>query len=211
MNSKILLYIGVALFIGMLGGYIITQSKVNNSEDVAVQTGEFDYGYGKEVGQGKENQPNKENCLTDDCLLVENLEYPAGELSTDVQKALDEAINDEYKALSTYEVVVAKFGMVRPFSMIIGAEKQHIASLEAIYDKYGLKEVPKNTWPNKVSAPATLQEACQIGVDAEIANAALYKEKLLPVVKDYKDITAVFENLMNASEQKHLPAFERCK
>ena len=71
------------------------------------------------------------------CLLVDNLEYPAGELSSEVQQALDEAINDEYKALSTYEAVIAKLGSVRPFSMIKGAEVQHIASLKAIYDKYG--------------------------------------------------------------------------
>ena len=93
--------------------------------------------------------------------------------------------------------------------MIKGAEEQHIASLKAIYDKYDLK-VPANTWSTKVSLPKTLQEACQVGVDAEIANAALYKDKLLPVVSDYPDITAVFTSLMNASEQKHLPAFDRC-
>jgi len=55
-----------------------------------------------------------------------------------------------------------------------------------------------------------LQEACQIGVDAEIANAALYRDELLPAVTAYEDITLVFENLMNASQQKHLPAFEKC-
>ena len=175
----------------------MTQSKVN---DVALQIG---------VDQGQNGQPNRGNCLADDCLLVEDLEYPAGELSAEVQKALGEAINDEYKALATYEVVVVKFGTVRPFSMIIGAEEQHIASLKAIYDKYGL-EIPSDTWPSKVSAPATLQEACQIGVGAEVANAALYKEELIPVVTEHEDITAVFENLMNASEQKHLPAFEKC-
>ena len=121
----------------------------------------------------------------------------------------DEAINDEYKALSTYEAVIAEFGSIRPFVMIKGAEEQHIASLKAIYDKYGL-EIPDNTWPGKVSVPATIQEACQVGVDAEIANAALYKDNLLPAVQDYEDITVVFTNLMNASEQKHLPAFDNC-
>jgi hypothetical protein len=205
MNNKILIYAGIALFVGVIGGYGLTQSTIKNSENAAAQTGEFDY----INGQIQNSQPNKENCLADDCLLVENLEYPTSELSVDVQKALDEAINDEYKALSTYEAVVTKFGMVRPFSMIMGAEKQHIASLETIYDKYGL-EVPENTWSDKVTTPATLQEACQIGVEAEIANAALYKEELLPATKNHEDITAVFVNLMNASEQKHLPAFEKC-
>ena len=56
----------------------------------------------------------------------------------------------------------------------------------------------------------TLTAACQTGVDAEIANADLYKNILLPIVTNYPDITAVFTNLMNASEEKHLPAFEKC-
>jgi len=37
------------------------------------------------------------------------VEYPAGNLPNEVQTALDEAINDEYKALSVYEAVIAKF------------------------------------------------------------------------------------------------------
>lgn len=202
MNSKILSYIGIALFVGMLGGYIITQSR-----QAKTQTSDLSYG---NVPEQKQNGlSDRSNCLADDCLLVDDLEYPVGELSVDVQQALDEAINDEYKALATYEAVIAKFGSARPFSMIKGAEEQHIASIRSIYDKYGL-EVPSNTWASKVSAPATLQEACQVGVDAEIANADLYREKLLPVVSEYEDIMAVFTNLMNASQEKHLPAFERC-
>ena len=205
MNNKILMYIGIALSVGALGGYAITQSKQKDiAQQATTQTDSFDY----TNSMGAE-QPDGGNCLADDCLLVDGLEYPVGELSVEIQKALDEAINDEYKALSTYEAVITKFGAVRPFSMIKGAEEQHIASLKAIYDKYGL-EVPENTWPSKILAPATLQEACQIGVGAEIANAALYKENLLPIVVGYEDIVAVFTNLMNASEQKHLPAFERC-
>ncbi len=202
MNNKILMYVGIALFVGVLGGYALAQSKQVNT-----QTNEF--GYSDEVGRDQNGQPDRDNCLTDDCLLVDNLEYPASELSTEVQQALGEAIDDEYKALSVYEAVIAKFGTVRPFSMIKGAEEQHISSLKAIYDKYGLT-VPENTWLSKVSAPATLQEACQIGVDAEIANAALYRDELLPAVSEHEEITAVFESLMNASQQKHLPAFEKC-
>ena len=162
---------------------------------------------------GKNNsrtlEVNRNNCLTDDCLRVQDLNYPAKEVSAEVKSALDEALIDEYKALSTYEKVIGKFGQVRPFSMIKGAEEQHVASLRAIYDKYGL-EYPDNKWINNVTAPYTLQQACQTGVDAEIANAALYREKLIPVVNGYEDITLIFTNLMKASENKHLPAFDRC-
>ena len=208
MKNKTLVYIGIALVIGALSVYLIMQSNQKSALQQATTQVEG-YGYGNGVDQDQNGQPDRGNCLADDCLLVDDLEYPAGKLSVAAQKALDEAINDEYKALSVYEAVIAKFGTVRPFSMIKGAEEQHIASLKAIYDKYDL-DVPENTWPSKVSAPTTLQEACQIGVEAEIANATLYKDMLLPAVEDYEDIVIVFTNLMNASEQKHLPAFEKC-
>lgn len=163
--------------------------------------------------QNNQNQSNvnRQNCLAEDCLLVEDLEYPAGELPQEVQDALGKAIDDEYKAYSTYEAVIKKFGVIRPFSMIIRAEEQHISLLKAVYDKYGLN-VPRNNWSSsKLPNFGTIQQACQTGVEAEIANAALYKEELLPIVADYSDITAVFETLSNASEQKHLPAFEKCQ
>lgn len=159
---------------------------------------------GRQAGSGI----NKGNCLADDCLAVQDLNYPAGTLPSEVKEALDEAIADEYKALSVYQAVVAKFGQVRPFSMIKGAEEQHIASLKAIYDKYGLM-VPANKTA-KITSPSTIQLSCQLGVDAEIANYKLYQDKLLPSVKNYEDITIVFTRLMNASKDKHFPAFERC-
>lgn len=162
--------------------------------------------------QSNQNQSvfNRQNCLGEDCLLVDNLEYPVGELPQEVQDVLGQAIDDEYKAYSTYEAVIKKFGSIRPFSMIIRAEEQHISSLKSIYDKYGLV-APQNSYSGKITAPSTLQLACKTGVEAEIANAALYQDELLPVVVDYPDITAVFTNLMNASQQKHLPSFEKCQ
>ena len=206
MKNKNILYLLAAFLVGALGMFLLNNKQVP-SEQTNLTSSRF--GYGNSGNQGQMIQTNKANCLADDCLLVDDLEYPAGELPVNVQEALDEAINDEYKALKTYEAVIAKLGSVRPFSMIKGAEEQHIASLKAIYDKYGL-EVPVNDWASKVTASDSLQEACQTGVEAEIANAALYREELLPVVSDYEDIKLVFENLMNASQDKHLAAFEKC-
>lgn len=161
------------------------------------------------LNQQKQNQFNRQNCLADDCLDVDGLEYPVGDLPQTVKDALGKALDDEYKAYSTYEAVINKFGNIRPFFMIIRAEEQHIASLKAIYDKYGLN-IPLNNWSKKIVVPETVREACGVGVEAEIDNAALYKNDLLPVVSDYEDITVVFQNLMSASEKKHLPAFEKC-
>lgn len=207
MKNKLFMYVGLALVAGVLGGYLVSKPSLKQQRADGLMAGYQDRGFNQ--NQKVMGQPNRGNCLADDCLLVSDLEYPASELSMPVKEALDEAINDEYKALSVYEAVIEKFGMVRPFSMIKGAEEQHIASLKAIYDKYGL-EVPENSWIGKVTAPETIQEACQTGVEAEIANADLYKNHLLPAVEDYEDIVMVFTNLMNASEQKHLAAFEKC-
>jgi hypothetical protein len=196
MKNKNLMYLVFILLLLSFGVYFITQSdRTQLKSNTSVKQDAI--------------SPDKTNCLADECLGIENLEYPVGNLTEPIKTALNSAIDDEYHALSFYEAVIAKFGTIRPFIMIKGAEEQHIASLKSIYDKYGLVP-PKNTWSGKISAPTTLQEACQAGVDAEIANADLYKDKLLPSVSSYTDITLVFENLMNASLQKHLPAFEKC-
>ena len=58
-----------------------------------------------ESKQLNENQQvNKQNCLQDDCLLVADVEYPVGELSDEIIEALELALEDEYKARTTYEV-----------------------------------------------------------------------------------------------------------
>lgn len=152
---------------------------------------------------------NRQNCLADDCLLVDDVDYPVDTLPASVQSALQRALEDEYAAQATYEAVIGEYGMVRPFSMIIGAEEQHIATLKVLFDKYGMA-IPANPYTGTIAAPASLTAACETGVAAEIANASLYEDELLPAVEDYPDITQVFTSLMNASQDKHLPAFERC-
>lgn len=199
MNKKIISIIIAILAIGLVAGYFIAVSSKNNTTG----TGQ------NQNGISQKQNINKANCLADECLAVGDLDYPAGNLSNQAKEALVEAINDEYKAHALYEKTIAKLGLVRPFSMIIRAEEQHISSLKSLFDKYGL-EIPADDWAGKVSAEGTLKQACQTGVDAEIANAKLYKDKLLPMVSGYEDIELVFTNLMNASQEKHLTAFERC-
>lgn len=173
-------------------------------------------GQGRGSGQGSgmmggrgPGEANRGNCVSDECLYVDGLDYPAGELTDAARSALLSALDDEYKALATYEAVMAKVGSVRPFVMIARAEEQHISSLKALFDKYGI-EIPSNPYAGKTSVPDTLSAACQAGVDAEIANASLYRDRLLPAVKGLADVTGVFTNLMNASQERHLPAFDRC-
>ncbi len=191
--KKILSILSIITFIAIASGCTPNEQKQLNES--------------KQINENK--QITRENCLLDDCLLVEDVDYPVGKLSDEIIEALGLAIEDEYLARTTYEKIIEKFGNTKPFIMIVRAEESHISSLKAIYDKYGV-EIPENEWGNKITAPEALKEACAIGVTAEIANARLYKEDLLPLVEQYPDIKGVFTNLMEASEQKHLPAFQRC-
>ena len=120
---------------------------------------------------------------------------------------LHEALDDEYKAWSTYSQVIADFGEVRPFINIRDAEGRHIQALLRLFDAYGLP-VPTNPWPAKVERYANLLAACQAGVAAEIENAEMYDRLLANTTRP--DILTVLRNLQEASQERHLPAFQRC-
>lgn len=128
-------------------------------------------------------------------------------LNTTEQQALRDALEDEYKAWSTYDQVIRDFGEDRPFINIRAAEARHIAALRALFERYGL-EIPANTWAGRVPRYHSMREACAAGVEAEIANAALYDRLMRSTNRS--DILAVFGNLQRASQERHLQAFQRC-
>ena len=134
-------------------------------------------------------------------------------LSPEAEGALASALLDERHAQAFYAVVLGKFGEVRPFSNIIDAERRHEAMLIDLYETYGIA-VPENPYAKGTlkapSPPATLIDACKSGVEAELANRDLYDAQLLPAVAAYPDITKVMLRLRDASENNHLPAFQRC-
>lgn len=125
---------------------------------------------------------------------------------TEIQ-VLHEALDDEYHAWATYNQVIADFGEVPPFSNIREAEGRHIEALCALFAYYGLP-IPENPWPGKVARYASLQAACEAGVTAEIVNSEMY-DRLIGATQR-PDILAVLRNLQAASQQRHLPAFQRC-
>jgi len=127
---------------------------------------------------------------------------------TDIEiRALNEALDDEYHSWATYDQVIADFGKVQPFSNIREAEAHHIESLRTLFVRYELP-MPKNSWPGKVERYASLQAACKAAVAAEIANGAMYDRLLIATQRP--DIIKVLHNLQKASEERHLPAFQRC-
>lgn len=137
----------------------------------------------------------------------------AQSITPEAEAALGSALQDERLAEAFYTAVLAKFGDARPFSNIINAERQHEAMLIDLFETYGVA-VPENGYATGAmvapAAPETLAEACKTGVEAEIANRDLYDGNLLPAVAAFPDITLVMKSLRDASENNHLPAFQRC-
>jgi hypothetical protein len=134
--------------------------------------------------------------------------YAVTPLTSEESTALQNAILEEYGALNLYQAVIDQYGDVYPFDQIVLAEQQHVNALVRQATKYGVA-VPENPGLTAEISFATLQGACQAGVDAEIADAALYDD-LLPVVSAHSDLVQVFTALQSASLNYHLPAFDLC-
>ncbi|MBN2617526.1 MAG: DUF2202 domain-containing protein [Spirochaetales bacterium] len=122
-----------------------------------------------------------------------------------VEEMLSYAIQDEYLALNEYQAIIKKFGNVKPFINIISSEKTHIEYLENIYKTYNYK-IPSVDTTKFIHLPDSLDEAAKIGVDAEIANIAMYDKFLKQKLPN--DIREVFEFLKKGSEN-HLQAFKK--
>jgi rubrerythrin len=125
----------------------------------------------------------------------------------DLETILCDALEDERKAEATYGAVIDKFGPVRPFTNIIDAERRHSLAIERQMQRLGLT-IPPNNWEGKASAPASLASACDMAIQAEIENIALY-DRLIPGI-DEPMVRQVLQNLQDASRDNHLPAFRRC-
>ena len=114
------------------------------------------------------------------------------------------AIQDEYLARAEYDLITASFGSVRPFTNIMRAEETHIAAILPLLDAYGISAPADESASHAVSV-ATLTNAYQAGVTAEVNNIAMYETFLDQNLPD--NVRDVFESLMRASEN-HLRAFQ---
>jgi len=124
-------------------------------------------------------------------------------------EAVGLALQDEYRTENLYKQVLEQLGDTRPFAHIVYAEQRHSAALERVYSRRGLV-APDSNWRDlgKDLPGESLQEACQVAVEAERDNVSLYDELLerdLPA-----DVVQVFQHLRAASLERHLPAFTRC-
>lgn len=115
------------------------------------------------------------------------------------------AAQDEYLAHGVYNAVIDSFGNQRPYGNIVQAEATHLSLLKELFAAYGL-EFPNDDSAEHIVAPASLLEAAQAGVQAEIDNIAMYSLFMENELPD--DIMQVFAKLESGS-QSHLMAFQR--
>lgn len=124
------------------------------------------------------------------------------------QTALLEALANGRKAEATYSAVLAKFGPVEPFLSIVDAERCDREALLELFRAHGLKIPPDPHQAAPPLTPATLPEACAVGVKIEEASIAMF-DRLLSLVREH-DVRTVFRQLQEASRSHHLPAFRAC-
>ncbi len=115
------------------------------------------------------------------------------------------ALIDEVNARETYAAIIETYGQIKPFTNIMLAEQTHINLLLPLFETYGI-EVPEIQVD--ILVPETIESAYQLGVQAEIANIALYEKFLEQDLPD--DVRSVFEKLVEASNH-HLAAFSRVR
>jgi len=128
----------------------------------------------------------------------------------DIEDMLRYAIEDEYLARAEYLAIMGRFGAARPFSNIVKAEEAHIAWLAEIYATRGVS-VPADKAASIVSVPASIRDALQAGIQAEIDNIAMYDSFLASAVVGLPGnatIRALFVRLRDASKN-HLSAFRQ--
>lgn len=128
-------------------------------------------------------------------------------LQTEEITGLKQALDDEYKSWTTYDQVIKDFGEVRPFINIRDAEARHIQALLNLFEHYGISPI-LNRWIGITPKFISLKEACKASVKEEIENVALYDRLLSATSK--QNILTVYNTLRTASQERHLPAFERC-
>jgi rubrerythrin len=128
-------------------------------------------------------------------------------LSEHDRQALLEALDDEHKAWAIYDQVMTDLGDVRPFSRIRESEARHIGALTTFARRHGV-EVPSNPWVGRAPRFASVREACEAGIQAEVENEALYA-RLLAETSD-SELRSIFTALQRASQERHLPASRRC-
>ncbi|MEI6875422.1 MAG: hypothetical protein WCL50_09885 [Spirochaetota bacterium] len=118
------------------------------------------------------------------------------------------AIEDEYLARAEYAAIIEAHGSLAPFSNIVRTEVNHISWLVEAIGRAKLP-VPTDEAEALVRVPSNMKEALAAGVEAEIANIAMYDSFLAssPIAAPANaGLRNLFVRLRDASKN-HLAAF----
>jgi hypothetical protein len=132
----------------------------------------------------------------------------AADADLSVEDMLRYAIQDEYLARAEYAAIIKKFGSFNPFANIIRAEESHVSWLVDAY-KGARLAVPEDRAASLVAAPESQKAAFEAGIEAEIANIAMYDSFLASpfmAKSENSSLKALFTRLRDASKN-HLAAF----
>jgi hypothetical protein len=193
MKNKLLKLFGVLLSLGILSIMIV------NPVQAATNEGRGGPG-GQNQNSGLANKRGNASGL--------GLSFVETAPLTDAEtNALQATIQEEYQALNTYREVITQYGEVIPFSRIVQAEQKHAEALIRLANYYNVA-VPENDGKTFGIPYSNLIEACQAGVEIEIADG----EDLQKLISETENpnLIRVYTNLMNASLNKHLVAFNTC-
>lgn len=188
--KKLLLILTIVFLVSVTSFSYIYAARPYNNNTTGSQNGIKDF--------SSQITYENENSKTTEELSEKINEYTLKEM-------LVYAIEDEYRAYAEYEKIIDIYGDTRPFINIITAEQTHIEALKPLFEKYNV-DLPENNMQKEVIIPNDLQEAMDIGVQAEIDNIAMYEKFLKHELPE--DVEEVFVYLKNAS-QNHLKAFQR--
>lgn len=201
-NKNMLIGIVVGLgVIGLVGGtYLLTQALDQNPSEAG-------YGRYQREDMATDNESLRPGYSFDDQVTYETPEVTVSFQTDDysLETMLTLAIQDEYAAYAEYDLIMDTYGSVNPFRSIINAESSHIEELTPLFATYDIA-LPENDAAEHAVLPASLDQAYDIGVQAEVNNIAMYDRFLQQDLPD--DVRVVFEALRNAS-LNHLDAFSR--
>jgi len=132
---------------------------------------------------------------------------PSATDTESVEAALLAALDDERRAVGFYEAVLERHGDRRPFSNIVRAEWRHAAAIERLMHARSIVLPPDRWADHAFHVDPDFRTVCDESASSEIVNVAMY-DRLLASVDD-ADVRGVFQNLRQASAERHLPAFRR--
>lgn len=122
-------------------------------------------------------------------------------------EALQCALDLAYQGWAGCDQVIRRHGEVRPFSRIRDAERRRIQQFWRLFISHGLP-IPKNPWVGQIPSAESLPEACADALERE--RARLRRCGQLLAGADQEELRCALHELAEASETRHLPAYERC-